>query len=228
VSERIERSIRRAEAVFRNEEHTLNVGVFDGIDTATFLPAFTGDFRRAHPNITLNYERNEFRPLREKLLRGALDVIVTLGFETEEAKDFAWVPLYESRAMIILSKDHPLAAREHVAVADLAGCEFAVIAPEMSQKGREHLLAICAAHGFRPKIAWDAPTDGSLLMTVETGRGVTIMHESVRMVARENFRTFVVEGDTTSVAAVWKKGTENPAVPVFVQALAKHFHSETE
>jgi DNA-binding transcriptional LysR family regulator len=83
------------------------------------------------------------------------------------------MPFLRSRLCVLTAQDHPLAGRESIDVADLAGQQFATLAP--GQRWRSRLEALLGGAGHATNTPFET---GSTLVTIEmvrAGLGITLI-----------------------------------------------------
>jgi DNA-binding transcriptional LysR family regulator len=83
------------------------------------LPGLLTSFQRAHLATSVRLRILPSEVIAEEVLRGALDVGIAADFTTLPASLHS-EPLWAERMVLAARPDHPLAARNHVTVADLA------------------------------------------------------------------------------------------------------------
>lgn len=219
IQERIDTAIAKARQPNLGEEGELRIGCLDAIDTALFLRKAINDFKSAYPGIRLSIERHSFRALREKLIAGGLDLIFTLSFEIDASLDLLHDTIHKASGCIVMASNHPLASRDRLELYDLRDENFVLISREESPNAFDGVIALCRKHGFTPRIVKQLPNVESLLLSVESGLGVSIFESSIRLFHNENFKFFEVENDVVSVVMAYKKGNYNPAVSLFANTV---------
>lgn len=131
-------------------------------------------------------------------------------------------PLGVEPLVVALGPGHPLAARERVALADLAGEAF-VVHPHPDRGGLSRaVLELCQSQGFMPRPAAALSRKLSLLQLVALGLGVALIPASLAAVAPATvICRDLAEGATTEVALVVATGaTPLPAPGATRRALA--------
>ncbi len=215
-----ERAIANAEAISRREAGSLSIGVLEGQDVNTFLPACLAALRDQFPGMAVEMERNSFRNLRQGLDRGAYDVILTLAFELEHRDDWESLALLSAPGAIVISRDHPLAQRDDLSIDLLRDMPFVAISREDSPGGHELLRKQCARCGFVPNIVRETATLESLFLCIEMGMGVAILDRNTRLERNSALRIIEIpDSETAGLTAVWRKDNRNPVVSALVELL---------
>lgn len=219
INEHIDYAIKAAKESSLCQYSTINIGCLDALDTGIFLRQFVNKFKCEHKNINLNFERHSFKVLREKLLNGSLDLIFTLSFEIDNTQGLKYKTLFKTHGSIVMSKDDPLAERDHVTVADLKDRDFIMISREESPNGFDGVVGLCKKFGFSPNIVKQLPNIESILLCVEAGMGVTILDSTIRLHNADNFKLYSIEEDHLDMFMAWKRENIKPSMLAFVDEL---------
>lgn len=120
------------------------VGCFPTL-TPFFLPEVMDRFRREHPGLTFEFVEGAAPELLELLRQGRIDA--ALLYSVDVPTSFAFDPLREHRAHVIVAEDHRLAARGTVGLAELVTEPLIQLDVRPSQQNTEHIFA---SLGLRP------------------------------------------------------------------------------
>lgn len=154
--DRIERGIAAAIATGRGVVGTLTVGLEAPAVAELAKPVFDR-FRASNRGVTLVFRETGFADPLDLLRTGEVDVAVTNGPVDEDG--FQEGPaVYTEPVVLAVGREHPLARRETVAVADLAG-------EIVFRAGRR-------APPYRPEPDRTASTFLELLTVIAAGEGV--------------------------------------------------------
>jgi len=153
----------------------LSVGATPSLSTV-LLPRVLAAFHAEHPGITLSVVEAGSRDLVDRLAAGDIDLaLVILPVPREEL--FETAPLIREELVLAVAKDHPLARRKTVRVADLRGVPLV-----MFREGydlRSATITACEQAGFHPTFAVEgAEMDGDLRMA-SAGVGVAVVPRMV-------------------------------------------------
>ena len=213
LPERVDQAVAQAEAISRQGEGSLSIGVLEGQDVSQYLSRHLDELRRRWPAVTVNLERNSFRHLRQGLERGTYDMIFTLAFEAEGRSDWETLTVFREPGAIFISCTNPLAARDSLTMEDLRDEPFVAITREDSPGGHDLLMHQCAAYGFTPNIVRESSTLESLLLCVEMGVGVAMLDRNTRLERSGNIRIFTIpDSEAAGLTAAWAKDCRNPMV----------------
>ncbi|GIF14280.1 LysR family transcriptional regulator [Actinoplanes teichomyceticus] len=150
----------------------LRVGAF-ATAVAALVPRALASFRTAHPGITWSLVEGMSPVLLERLAAGDADVAVvsTAPGGPPDAGRFDLRPLLDERMLVAVPRDHRLARRRTVRLAELADESFIASSPRAEQT----LLGDSAAAGFRPRIDIAVGEWTGKLGCVAAGLGVTLV-----------------------------------------------------
>ncbi|MFT4257699.1 MAG: LysR family transcriptional regulator [Pseudoxanthomonas sp.] len=114
----------------------------------TLVPQAIAEVKRDFPDILVKVEMDYSRPLVARLLDGQLDIVVGRIMGPEGAAELDFEPLADEPHSVIVRADHPLAGRERIGHADLAG--YGWIMPPEASVLRARLHAAFLEHGLTP------------------------------------------------------------------------------
>ncbi len=186
---------------------TIRLGVSPSLGPY-FLPRIVGHLHRAFPDLKLYIRERTPRLLRDELLDGTHDMI--LSQLPLPGGDLAVRRLFSEALLLVAPPDHPLAGKASVTPGDLAGLEVLSLGPDFVL--HDQIAAICADHGAALLRDYEGTSLDALRQMVAMGMGVAFMpqlyvtseidpRESAvvaRPMARGQF--------TRSVGLVWRRG----------------------
>lgn len=167
---------------------------------AYLLPDVLRRFTRAHPGLELTIVEDGSDRLARALGEGHLDMAVLVDRPDVTPGSFQF--LLRERIVIGLPPEHPLADRESVALAELAGDDF-IICRE-GYHLRSMTLEACADAGFVPRISLRGTDLNTALRFVQAGLGVTLLPELMARSAKGVAVPVVVEPDLhRNIGVAW-------------------------
>ncbi|MCI8893447.1 MAG: LysR family transcriptional regulator [Lachnospiraceae bacterium] len=215
-------ALDRARQAQANLEGLLRIGIIENQRSEHFLPRSINSLRQMLPNLKIDLFRANFRELREALSRNEIDVAVTVDFDVDAYQDQNIVvqPFFTSQGRCVISKFHPLAHREIIAIEDLKNESLIAISPEVSQGGYDHLLELCRIHGFTPPQIYHASSVDNLILMVESGMGFSVLDENSAITGNSAVRSIPINDQgPLSLVAIWHKSNLNPAIPMLISRL---------
>lgn len=181
------------------------------------LPGVVRAFRRQHPDVDCRLTEMGSDEQIERLLAGDLDVGIL--------RPPAHVParllcrrFLEEPFVAVLPRDHPLASRRALSLADLAAEPFVLIARRVVRQVHDQVLAACRSAGFTPAVVQEGTHIHSVAALVAAGLGVSVMPASA---ARLGLRTVVCRPlRHTPLTTVMAVATVRDAPPPAARAFA--------
>ncbi|OQO93768.1 LysR family transcriptional regulator [Saccharomonospora piscinae] len=150
---------------------SLSIGYFASAGAA-WLPSVVTVLREEFPELRLDLRWTEV--LDEPADDLDIDVFVESPWSREYSGDAVVHRLVDDPYEVVLREDDPLAARETVPLAELAGRAW--IDNDLSHGAcREVLLAACAEVGFVPRFSVEMRDYRTAVPFVSTGIGVTVL-----------------------------------------------------
>lgn len=165
----------------------LRIGSFPTA-TSAFVASALESFRERFPGVSLHLVDGEPFESAGRLARGELDLAVLFELRGWPATrdydgdavcgcpELVCAELFDDAFLVVMPSDHPLAAREKVALAELA-TERIIGSPRQCPPWGADLLAACTAAGVDPVFddSYRSIDFTALQAVVATGRGVTLM-----------------------------------------------------
>ena len=214
--------LERVEAVNAGVRGELRLGLLE----EQLLPA---PVRRAlrhieteYPNMKVRLSRHSFRALREGLLDGSLDCILSLATDLRSLPELTALVVERAPLYLVVGADSALAARTELAPAEfpsaLGDQTFIFMAPEDSQAAAEAAVNAFARHGFRPRYIC-APNAELLALWVAAGQGVLIHDPEVRFVPLRGMAV-------TEMVLAWSEGEGNPVGGTFLEQVREQLQRD--
>jgi DNA-binding transcriptional LysR family regulator len=111
------------------------------------LPRLLGGFQADYPEVVLDFVEGSLVELQQLLRDGRCELAVLYGVGIET--DIAFEELHRCRPHVLLSPHHPLAGREEIRLAELAGYDMIMLDVPPSM---EYFSQMLVAAGTRPVI----------------------------------------------------------------------------
>src|SRR3954465_9948746 len=123
---------------------------------ATLMPLAIASFRSAHPEVTLSLVEGEPEELIPRLRDGEFDLGLIFEFEGTGAlgPGLRSTPLFEDPMKLALPKGHRLAKRDRITPEDLK--EEAWVQTSAASPFAPHVVRICRAAGFEPRVSFES------------------------------------------------------------------------
>jgi DNA-binding transcriptional LysR family regulator len=151
---------------------------FVGTATYDVLPGLARRAREELPDVELELRGEVLSP---DLARGLLERTHDLAVLRPGVDDrLAWRPLRTERLVAALPRDHRLARRRRLDLAELAGEAFVTHPSGHRSSFQRTVLDACAAAGFVPDPVLEVAETATLMVFVAAGMGVALVPEPVR------------------------------------------------
>lgn len=161
---------REAQALAAETAGEIRLGVFWTL--APFYAAgLIHSFAEAAPGIAIRQQELSLVQLADRLREGSLDFALTYD-QGAPTSGLAFRTLAELRPMVVVGKNHPLAGRDSVDLAELAHESYVMFDAPGSRGYFEDLLA---AGGIAPSIAYASTSMEAVRCAVAAGFGFTLL-----------------------------------------------------
>ena len=172
---------------------------------AWLVPDLVASFRRDHPDVRFVLEQSHDALGSSLVAGGRTDLEFTA--RRPRNPDVEWRHLVSQRLDLGVPAGHPLAAREEVALADVADQDFVMLRPTWELRALTD--ALCAEAGFTPRVAFEGDDLRVVSGFVAAGLGVAVMPagEDDPASARQGLRMVPLtdEGASRDVGVAWSR-----------------------
>jgi len=212
-SERAQRSVHNAAVGILG---TLSVS---GVASAfhDLLPRVIPQFRRTFPEVALSLTEVDTADAMDAVAAGTIDVAFVRV--EQAAPEFNVMPLRKDQLVVVLPRDHALAASEQIALQDLADDLWVMPKRVISPDYHDVILTTLKSAGLSPKVALEGASIHSQIAFVACGLGVALVPESASRVVSPAVRVVPldVHVSLTELAAVWAAGEPSSIVSNFLR-----------
>ena len=207
-TEQLQRIAQQARDPFSGE---LRLGIIPTV-APYLLPDALPKLRRALPDIQVHLLEAQTATLTRLLASGAIEAaIVALPFALERVVQR---PLYVEPFLLAVAKDHQLARRKTVTLADLDGEQVMLL--EDGHCLRDQALSICASAGAVENVNFRATSIETLRHMVAANAGVTLMPERAQSGTSIRCIPFRVDQGADAphrvIGLVWRESSARSAV----------------
>jgi DNA-binding transcriptional LysR family regulator len=178
---------------------------------STLMPPAIAAFRLQHPAVELSMSLSEPEDCVPLLRSGELDLAIVFESAVVDAHDgIDRLHLLEDPMYLALPRDHALATRRRVRLADLAG--EAWVAGQPDCECNRLIARACALAGFQPRIAFETDDYTAVQGFVAAGVGVSLIAELGLTTVRDDI-------------VVRDLGRETPARQIYAATLADGYRA---
>jgi DNA-binding transcriptional LysR family regulator len=205
------------ERAVRGEAGLLRIG-FGIASILGVLPEVVRRFRRAHPEVQLHLRDMSTPDQIAALVSGEIDV----GFIRHRAADsrLRMRPVLDEHLVAALGPHSRWDAR--AGLRSVAADPFIIIARSRSASFYDHVLSVCAAAGFAPRIVQEADELFTVVSLVRAGLGVSLVPRSAAMMRLPGVRVYELGMPEAAwnIALAWHRDSDRvPLVRRFVDAV---------
>nr|WP_320130932.1 LysR family transcriptional regulator [uncultured Holophaga sp.] len=187
-----------------------------------FLPEVLKRFSSAHPDITVNLTRYSLDDLHAALQNREVDIGLTLSVGLPDMPHCGIKVLSADVLSVAMRRDHPLAGRERLWLTDLKEVPMILPARESTSVMSRWFEGACERRGFSPKVVRRTSDVETILLQVESGLGVSCLARTrAELYAQFDLKCVDLADPEMAIDSlvVWRNDTDNPAIPLFLQAL---------
>ena len=187
------------------------------INSTTYglLPRVIRDFRRAHPNVTL--ELQEMTIIDQLKALANREVDVALIRPPVSNPDIQLQTITSERFLLVVSASHRLARRRAIELSDLVNEPLVQFQRDRSPLLNARVAAMCADAGFVPNVVQHVNQIHTLVGLVAGGLGVGLVPETARNIRMADVRFLEVGAASQSVdlAVGWHRDLHSALLSSF-------------
>lgn len=192
----------------------LGVGVIPTV-TAVDVSAALKAFRHAYPRVHIALQVAGSGDLEEAIAQGEIDVALLGLPESREPSGVAWRHLGSDRLVAIVSKNHRLAGRQQVTLADLAPETFADF-PQGTPARAESDIAFDAA-GIHREVAFESMATDLTIDLIRHELAVALLPAKYGPRDPRLAHLPIVDGPSRSEYLAWSAFAPSPAAHAFLE-----------
>ncbi|GFN34103.1 putative HTH-type transcriptional regulator YwbI [Paenibacillus curdlanolyticus] len=142
---------------------------------ARFFPPIIKRFRDRYPGIAIQLVEEGAKKIEESIADGSLEAGVVLLPVDPEA--FETYPIVDDRMNVLVAPSHPLADRERIELAELAGESFILFNDDFALHDR--IIGECRKEGFEPHILYESSQWDFIGELAGAGLGVAMLPDAM-------------------------------------------------
>ena len=207
----------RARAVSRGEVGRLDIGFIQPA-LAELLPRTLRVFRQVHPGVKLTIAETTSRTAIERIVSRSMHFAFT-RLPTEDRPDLCTEVISEEPVLLVVPKSHPLAAREAVAIADLAEEDLILVDRRVEPELHDYYVSACNTAGFSPRVAHEVNSTSVAIGLAAGGLGIGFAPTSARLAAQHNVAYLPIAGDAPklTIGAIYHAGPRAAVLENFLR-----------
>jgi DNA-binding transcriptional LysR family regulator len=198
------------------DARVLRAGTLTAIGRGLY-PAITDQFAKRQPGWRVELRTYGWGDPTAGLRDAATDVAFV--WLPMDAADIESEVLAAERRFVAISARHPLAGRQAIEFAEIAGEPMAAL-PASAGAQRDFWLAVDARGGQPPRVAAEVNAADEKFEIVSSGAAITLLAEgNADVYAREGIVCIPVTGlEPARLAIAWRRGDHRPPVLDFAQS----------
>lgn len=209
--ERLQISIDRARDIHIGRSAHIQIAVEDmGKCSEDMLAAFT-DYEQRYPKVHIDFEVSSPRQMLSRLESGRLDMAILYESEFQGQSGLRYIPLHDRmlRVCIFIAKEHPLAEKNGLTLADIQNEPVGILRKEYSLDFQKRIEGFFSSNGMKPpRLYREYGSRRDLEMGLASKRCITIVYET--MFADEGHKlrkqeVSVPDNLSSRIAIFWKK-----------------------
>jgi DNA-binding transcriptional LysR family regulator len=210
--ERAERVVKQVRATAEGEP--LRIGYAPSL-AGPLLGHALERFSQIHPRVRVQLSDCSSAEMRDGLIQGNLDVVVTVPWEGD-TQSVQWTTIRRHRMGLAVPESHPLAKKKKIPLADLDGQKLLLYSRTDYPEYWQAVTRLFREHGLQAKVAGEFDGVTSLGAALAAGLGVALVVLGTRF-DRVVTRPLDPEPEPVCVAAGMPLGRDiSPVVEVFV------------
>jgi LysR family transcriptional regulator, transcription activator of glutamate synthase operon len=186
-------------------------------------------FHEAHPGVALTVREQASEECAELLRADELDLAFLSVTERVESRELALHQLISEELMVLLPRDHALAGRARVRMAELAQEHF--ISFRQGARLRELLFSAGRDAQFEPRVTLESNEAQRIRALVSRGLGVAILPRSDAMVPDRDIVAAPIVDPVLrrDITLAWRAGRrQSPATAAFLELALEMFGDGVE
>lgn len=204
----VDEAAARAARLHHGETGELRLGFTSSAPFISAVSETLSSFRRVYPDVHIQTREINTREQITPLNEGSLDL--GLMRNTPLPDTLAWQCILREPLLAMIHREHPLAAKPVVTLAELAQEPFVFFDPHVGTGLYDDILGLMRRYGLAPVIAQEVGEAMTIIGLVAAGLGVSILPASFRRVQLSEMRWVpIAEPDAVSeMWLVWPKHHE--------------------
>lgn len=195
------------------------------IYTIPTMPNYHGftkitQFLKKYPDIRIQLEESESYELFPLLAEGDNTIIFARTFEKSK-ENVEWITTERDHFVAILPKNHPLAARTEINLAELAEDKFILLGKDTNLFAP--VMELAAEAGFKPHVIYEGHRIDLMLNMVKSELGIAVlMSKTAKSLLDDSLHVVKITPNKTSyLSFVRTKGGSSAASDIFWHYLAQ-------
>jgi DNA-binding transcriptional LysR family regulator len=164
-----------------NREHAVIRLGFTATLGVRHVPDLVTQFTRRHPSVHFNLRQASGVVLHDELLAGSLDLVLATNHYPDPAIE--WQPLWKEQLVALVPRDHRLARRSYVDLAEIA--QEPLLTFKSGHTLRRMVEELGRSGGFTPNVVFEGDEAATLVGLAGAGFGIALVPDCVARASRK-------------------------------------------
>ena len=219
----LQTTYQRALRMHNEQNRVLRLGLINTARPERYFQPLISDFTQKHPEIEVEIESQYMDDLEQSLQKGHYDLIFLADFKRFEIENMKMKWCYAARdnAIILMSKDHPLAGKQSIKTADLSDTKFIVVGG--TDVDNTYLLDLnerLLPFGIKPEVAYKYKTAYDIRYLFQPGVAVLMIDAYFDYPAEiYDIAKARVEDQENGIICAWNPANRNPCLKRFLESI---------
>jgi len=219
--QKLSETLQNMRNMYDTKDDILRIGCLDSTEVIHALKTAVKGFEHSHPDTLLKIELFNFNDLREALVCGKLDCIVTYSLGFGEYWNIATKRIKKLDTYIGISAKNPLAAEPKLRVKELRNETLYLLSVAEMKDAEIRAIETCKRMGFIPKdikymtsfFAWE--------MAIKNGRGFSICGKNMSDRFKSDIKLYPIKNPYQDqyVILAWRQNGSSELVKEFIQSI---------
>ncbi len=214
---RLDRSLEDIREMVSGQSGQLRIGFTGASTLLPFFPQMICDFRTRFPKVQVTLSDISSVGQIAALRNREIDVGIMRSHGTHPISDISFTKLLRDPLVVAMRADSPLAKGATLSIADLRDQPL-IFYPSKSGVGLyEHLVGLCAKHGFAPNVVQEAQEPATIVGLAATGLGIAVVPSELQCIAVPHlvFRPLADEDAMTDLLLAARAGEASQIIARF-------------
>lgn len=217
-----EKALEKLDLYRNSVSSILHIGFLMG-SYGAFLPALCERYRKEHPETEFRFHTLELGEMQPALQNGQIDIGFMVFVKGFEGSQFTYRTLYTDKYKLAVPKNHPLARKTSVSIADLKGENVISSRFEHSKSMQAQTGIMLRNAGIEVSVIDEIRDVGALMATLVSSNAVALALDHLDVFGGGNIVFLPIDDLDTKIYAgpVWKTTKETDVLLSFIAFLQK-------
>lgn len=219
-------AVKNASEIAGRKEEVIRIGI-TGPGDSLFLPEIVSAFQKKYSRVNIKLERDTFYGLKNRLKHNLIDIAFNFSYDIQGESGILIEKLLESKVVLLVSRQHPLAARKIIDPIEAAGEKIIMVSKDYGPANFEHMLEARRMEGYEPVLEIVESVE-VLEMYVEMNHGVAFIPKRLFRYNPSRCTTVEIRGsrETNEYVASWMQDNKNKLILPFIEAAREYFREK--